>query len=100
MFNIEILKKAVEEISPEGREQLQKMIDAFEDLKKESKKLEEIAEAYEALNKKLITDKEHLEHTVDSQADRIMELVASLGEMENARAPRPELLKERQPPVR
>lgn len=47
MFNVEILDKAVTSLSDEGKEEIKKMVDMFQDMKAEVAKLEEIANAYE-----------------------------------------------------
>ena len=83
MFNVQILNDAVAKLSPEGKKQLQLMINKFDEYKPEVEKLRDIADESQKLANKLQIDKENLEHTVKSQADRITELVEALGN-ENA----------------
>lgn len=74
MFNVEILNNAVLALSDEGRAELQKMVNIFEEYKQEVARLQEVADGFEQLSINLQKDKENLEATVASQAEKIKEL--------------------------
>jgi predicted DNA-binding protein (UPF0251 family) len=75
MFNVQILNDAVAKLSPEGKEQLQLMINKFDEYKLEVEKLRDIADESQKLANKLQIDNENLQATVDSQAEKITELL-------------------------
>jgi DNA-binding PadR family transcriptional regulator len=74
MFNVKVLNDAIVSLSDEGKAEIQKMVDIFEQYKSEVERLEEVAEGFEQLSKQLQKDKENLEATVASQAEKITQL--------------------------
>ena len=76
MFNVQVLNKAISELSSESKAEIQKMVDIFDAYQTEVKTLSEQAEAFEQLAITLQRDKENLITTITSQAEKIKELTA------------------------
>ena len=64
MFNVEILNNAITSLTSEGRAEIQKMVDIFEQYKQDVQTLTEQAEAFEQLSINLQRDKDALEKTI------------------------------------
>jgi len=77
VFNVQVLNDAVAELSEAGREQIQKMIDSFEEYKAEVVRLTDVAEGFEQLSIQLQKDKEHMQEHLDLQAEKITNLTTS-----------------------
>lgn len=64
MINTEVLDKAVKELSDEGKQEIVKMINTFEDYRAEVAKLEETANAFELVCKIQVRKIENLENKI------------------------------------
>ncbi len=81
MFNVQVLNDAVAELSDAGKQEIQKMVDAFEEYKVEVERLTEVAEGFEQLSIQLQKDKDALQYVTNVQDAKITELINIISDL-------------------